>query len=166
MNFDIKVPKKRVGYCRNAARQLLKKFARKNGELKPPVPIWKIAKSEGFEIHLMKTWPDRQAALVDHVEKLIGINQKHHPHRQRFSLGHEIGHIVLQHLPESELGDEENRICNMEADEFAGELLVPRDLLKIELKKTTNVDQLARIFNVSTQVITIRLISQSLLGQL
>ena len=165
MNFDIDLPRKRVGYCRKAARKLLERFALRNGELKPPIPVWNIAEIEGFEIHLMQNWSDKQSALVNHAEKLIGINRKHHPHRQRFSLGHEIGHIVLQHPAESELGDEENRLCDREADEFAGELLVPYNLLKIEIEKNKDVDNLARIFNVSTQVITIRLISQNLLRE-
>jgi Zn-dependent peptidase ImmA (M78 family) len=26
---------------------------------------------------------------------IIGINSLHHPNRQRFSIGHEIGHLVL-----------------------------------------------------------------------
>lgn len=166
MNIEIDLSRKRIGYSRKAAHSLLERFALKNGKLKPPIPVWNIAETEGFEIHLMQNWSVKQSALVDHAEKLIGINRKHHPHRQRFSLAHEIGHVVLQHPAESELGDEENRLCDREADEFAGELLVPYHFLKIEIEKITDIDKLARVFNVSNQVITIRLISRNLLGQL
>lgn len=165
--MEPELPSKRVGYCRNAARQVITRYAKSKGKVKPPIPIWEITKEQGFEVQLLEGLPDSHSAVVVHDQKLIGVNKNHHhPHRQRFSLGHELGHICLQHPPESELEDQERKICDAEANEFAGEILVPLDFLKGQLKHTNDVDSLAQTFDVSRDVVVLRLSAQGLLGRL
>jgi len=96
------------------------------------------------------------------------VNAKHHPNRQRFSLAHELGHILLNHSPGyynpdisldnppmSQTHNSAEKMFEQEANAFAGELLVPLEMLKKEFKKTKDVGQLSKKFFVSTAVMSI-----------
>ena len=156
--------KKRVGFARNQARSLIKKFKEATKTIiNYEVPVTKIAEYLAFQVEYLNRMNDRHSAIIYPEKMLIGINGLHHPHRQRFSLGHELGHHLLRHSPEFELSQEDAKICNREADEFSGELLVPLELLKKALKSTKDLSELSDLFNVSRDVITIRLINQNLL---
>lgn len=159
--------KKRVGLARNQARSLLERYQSKTGiEIDYEVPIIDIAKHLGFHIELLDSLPDHHSAIIYPEDMLIGLNRRHHPHRQRFSLGHELGHHLLKHPPEFELSSEEAKICNREADEFSGELLVPLKALKRALNHTKAIPELSNLFNVSQEVLTIRVLNQNLLKKL
>lgn len=123
----------------------------------PPVPIDAIANWLGFQIILLSSVDDACSALVSTRDKLIGINGRHHRRRQRFSLGHELGHILLKHPPEARCTSKEIALYNIEADECAAELLIPQDLLARSLSKIRNIITLARIFDVSEEAMTRRL---------
>ncbi len=158
------LPRKRTGYCRMAARSLLSRYSKGAGDIRPPIPVCDIAKFNGYKVVLLETLTDKHSAIVDLHEKLIGVNKKHHSHRRRFSIGHELGHIYLEHPSEDEQSEEEVKYFNLEANEFAGELLVPLHYLKLELKQCKNMDQLANHFNVSPEVVFRRISSQGLLS--
>ncbi len=156
--------KKRIGFARNHARNLLERFkSAMVPKIEYEVPIIDIAKYLGFHIENLDSMADHHSAIIYPDNMLIGLNKNHHEHRQRFSLGHELGHYLLKHPPEFELPLEEIKICNREADEFSGELLVPLESLKRALKLTQNISELANLYNVSQEVLTIRLLNQNLL---
>lgn len=86
--------------------------------------------------------------------------------RQRFSAAHELGHFALhRHL----IGDshQDNYLLRAQgmtnyqetqANQFAADLLMPRDLISRAMDQGhTTVDQLARLFEVSTIAMSIRL---------
>jgi len=159
--------KKRVGFARNYARNLLERFKSTTGsKIEYEVPIIDITKYLGFHIENLDSMADHHSAIIYPDNMLIGLNKNHHEHRQRFSLGHELGHFLLKHLPEFELSPEEIKTCNREADEFSGELLVPLESLKRALKLTKNISELANLYNVSQEVLTIRLLNQNLLKKI
>lgn len=159
--------KKRIGFARKQARSLLEKFkSATRPKIEYEVPIINIAEYLGFHVENLDSMADHHSAIIYPDDMLIGLNKSHHPHRQRFSLGHELGHFLLKHPPEFELPPEEARICNREADEFSGELLVPLESLKRSLNHTKSISDLARLFNVSQDVITIRLLNQNLLKKI
>lgn len=107
---------------------------------------------------------------------VIGVNAKHHPNRQRFTVAHELGHYFL-HREEGRVfvdaapvffrdgasaeGDDWQEV---EANAFAAELLMPKDMLVAEVRDAP-VDafddlalrRLAARFGVSVQALTIRL---------
>lgn len=156
--------KKRIGFARNHARHLLDTFCKATCTIITyEVPVIGIVEYLGFRIEYLQGMDDRHSAIIYPEGMLIGINSRHHPHRQRFSLGHELGHYRLRHPPELQLPPEEARVCNNEANEFAGELLVPLQLLKKALTRTRDLPDLSRLFNVSPEVVTIRMMSQNLL---
>jgi Zn-dependent peptidase ImmA (M78 family) len=108
---------------------------------------------------------------------IIGANRSHHPHRQRFTIAHELGHFLLHEgqtvyldekltvnlrSPESSKGED---VDEREANLFAAELLMPAAFLNRDLRgKTVDVigddaflERLAKKYNVSVQALTFRL---------
>lgn len=150
----------RWGYARFKALDLARHF-----DFPPVDPIaiikkykWKIVNlnfpEEAYRIEAVTTpyYNNRYAVFVDPWKKI------QYPARYRFSLSHEIGHVVLGHYDTynlSLLSKSEKAILDREADEFAGEFLVPKTLLK--RVKIIDIDRLAEVFQVSHEVMRIRL---------
>jgi Zn-dependent peptidase ImmA (M78 family) len=159
----------RIGHVRTCARGVLKKYAITS----PPVDVGAVARGEGLEVRLVDTWPKTMSGLLLREDHLIGINAAHASTRRRFSLAHELGHWFLRHdVAWHERGitiDEPPDIViagnpiEAEADEFAGELLAPREFLKAALRKTKDAAALADLFDMSEEAIWVRLLRHRLL---
>lgn len=165
---------------REAAEHLLARHNITEGA----VPIEKIVKSFGIEIKLDKVDDELSGFLVRETtgrkRTMIGANKSHHPHRQRFTIAHELGHFILHrgeavHLDEYRQGltinlrdtqsakgeDSDEREANL----FAAELLMPAKFLMHDLNgknldllaDSSFLDGLARKYKVSTQALTFRL---------
>lgn len=147
--------RKRTGYVRKVAKNILSKEYPRLSKDSLPIDIERIARNLGFEIQVLDKMDNHHSAIILRDLKLIGLNKKHHIHRRRFSLGHELGHYVIGHPPEEDCIEDEIKVFNQEADEFAGELLVPYQLLK-ELIVSNSIDELSSLFLVSRDVIIIR----------
>lgn len=145
---------KRLEFCRHIAREILREYRKRRKRFDPPVPVEELALWLGFQVVKLTSAPDALSALVNVKEKLIGINGKHHRHRQRFSLCHELAHILLYHPPESRCTNREISLYNAEADECAAELLMPEEMVMQWYSLTKNVRELARIFDVSPEAMT------------
>lgn len=105
-----------------------------------PIPLDEIAHASGIhEIHY-KPLDGLEGALVANPEKSEGVilvNEKARHHRQRFTLGHELGHFLIPrhgHKMEcgiNELSISEKKSMNsiqrieLEANKFSAELLMP-----------------------------------------
>jgi hypothetical protein len=146
---------KRSDLCIVRAQEALRLLG--NAGRTPPIAIDALASSLGYQVVLLNSVDDACSAIVSTRDKLIGINGKHHRHRQRFSLGHEIAHIILKHPPESRCSRNEIALYNAEADECAAELLMPQALIQELLIRTRKPAALARIFDVSEEAMTVRL---------
>lgn len=110
---------------------------------------------------------------------IIGVNSLHHPHRQRFTIAHELGHLelhremitskvhvdkdfpVLMRDPKSATGTEKVEI---EANQFAAELLMPEALIKqalenepFDIDDDSPIEELAKKFRVSRQALEYRI---------
>jgi Zn-dependent peptidase ImmA (M78 family)/DNA-binding XRE family transcriptional regulator len=85
---------------------------------------------------------------------IIVINENNKGERQRFTLAHELGHMVLDISPNL---DEESP-----ANRFSGAFLVPADILRAEIGKHRNnltlgeLIRLKSLFGVSIQALTYR----------
>jgi Zn-dependent peptidase ImmA (M78 family) len=148
-----------------------------------PVNVEQIARALGAEVQYEPTDDELSGFLFrDTLAKraIIGVNANHHPNRQRFSIAHEIGHLLLHegerihidrigrgyHLnwrdAESGAGTNEKE---MEANLFAAELLMPKKFLDADLAKLGGLDlfedevlgDLAKKYEVSVQAMTHRL---------
>jgi len=132
-----------------------------------PTPIFKVAEQFGLEVRFTALDTLSGALVVGGERYATGIlvNSDQPQERQRFSLGHELAHFILAHSPKgsvSFLGRRFER-DEVDADSFAGELLVPTDLLKVKIQSLSDKDidvavlQLSRDFAVSFQAMVTRL---------
>jgi Zn-dependent peptidase ImmA (M78 family) len=152
----LKTSEKRSQLCIDRAREALAQYAKGRNPLKPPIKIESVAEWMGFQVILLYTVGEEFSGLVSTRQKLIGINGKHHRHRRRFTTGHELAHILLNHPPESHCTSKEIALYNSEADECAAELLMPRDLLSRWLPISKNVSNLAYAFDVSEEAMKVK----------
>lgn len=156
--------KKRVGYCREMARKVL----HETNLMQVPIPVEDIATHSGFRVVLLDQPPEKFSGILHRGKKAIGINKHHHPVRQRFTLAHELGHYFLDH-PEASAEDFDEaetagrKIYEAEADEFAAELLMPRELLKAALQESADIETLRTKFEVSRHVVAIQLMKHGIL---
>lgn len=106
---------------------------------------------------------------------VVGVNSIDSPSRQRFTIAHELGHLILhveldlhvdKHFPiglRSETSAKGVDDHEIEANQFAAELLMPSEWIRreVELLRGTDVDRaiskLAEKYEVSTEAMSIRL---------
>lgn len=148
---------KRSSLCSTVARDLLQRYATTNGPLKPPVRVDVIARWLGYQVVLLYSVGEEFSGLVSIHQRLIGVNGRHQRRRRRFSVAHELAHILLKHPPESHCTAREIKLYNAEADQCAGEILVPGQLLLPMVSTTRKLSALARTFDVSEEAMEVRL---------
>jgi Zn-dependent peptidase ImmA (M78 family) len=145
----------------------------------PPVDVFAIARGLGAEVRPLSLEADVSGILYrDGGRKVIVVNAAHSQERQRFTVGHEIGHLML-HRGDPVHVDEGFRINlrdpraataedveEIEANAFAANLLMPADWLKADLGGETldvqdeaEVSRLAMRYGVSPQAMIFRLTS-------
>jgi len=95
----------------------------------------------------------------------IGYNSKHNKHRQRFTVAHEIGHLLLGHTSNNFILDFYSRNPEeIEANQFAAELLMPLAMLKEDLNNgKKDVKYIAGRYNVSEDAVWWRLLDMKLI---
>lgn len=149
-----------------------------------PVPVEKIAKLLGAHVRFSPLDDELSGfVFVKNGVPIIGVNSLHHPNRQRYTIAHELGHLelhrqlittevhvdkkfpVLMRDPTSASGTE---LIEIQANQFAAELLMPRTLIEQALdKKEFDIDddgpieQLAKKFRVSKQALEYRIRNRS-----
>ena len=111
----------------------------------------------GFQVVDLAGIPDEFSALVVVRLQLIGVNAAHHLHRRRFSIGHELAHVLLHHPPECRSTARAIRLCDCEADLCASELLMPSFMVCRALDAGTHPDSLPLLFGVSREAMMHRL---------
>ena len=164
----------RFSLARRKAEELLRAAKVK----KAPVPVERLVRLAGAEIHY-EPFDGQISGLVHSGNRgniIIGVNSAHAVTRQRFTIAHELGHMILHpsesfHIDEraairfrnaaSSLATEPDEI---EANQFASELLMPEFLMSKELSKVPcdldpedAIPILAQRFQVSEQAMTLRL---------
>ena len=153
------------------------------GVIAPPVPVMDIAKDLGIKV-ITQRYPDDNVSgfyMRQGAERVIGVNQSHAPNRRRFTVAHELGHVLLTahddlHIDRSlmlrdPLSHQGTDWREVEANLFAAELLLPRDMVADVLKKRGGLDpddaravrEVADHFGVSPQALLIRLTSLNFL---
>jgi Zn-dependent peptidase ImmA (M78 family) len=143
-----------------------------------PIDIYMVSAECGVAVRTQPLEEEVSGVLVIKEERaIIGVNENHHVHRQRFTIAHELGHFLLHKGDakvfvdaskvffrdgQSSKGNERHEI---EANTFAAELLMPEarvreivDDQRIDAFDETAVRRLAAHFEVSAQSMAIRLI--------
>ena len=91
----------------------------------------------------------------------IGFNTNHPWCRRRFTIAHEIGHLLLEHACSRNEGDGSHN--ETEANVFAAELLMPKIILKKDYANSPDIPTLSRLYRVSDQALSIQLMSARLI---
>lgn len=154
-----------------AARNLGEKIAKMHGS-SPPVPVKEIITSK-YRIEIIELELDPSvSAIVDLDMKEIMINSTQGHQRGRFTLAHELGHIVLNHGVRkwteysSYVGGNSDKPIEEEANAFAAGLLIPGFMLKSAVQRIKNPKELANHFEVSEQSMWISLQTHKLINKL
>jgi Zn-dependent peptidase ImmA (M78 family) len=158
------------------AQQLLVRF----GVQSAPTPVERIAKALGAQVRF-SPFDDELSGMIyikDNVP-IIGVNSLHHPNRQRFTIGHELGHLQLhREMITSEVHVDKDfpalmrdaktatgtEQIEIEANKFAAELLMPRALIEqalagkqFDIDDDGPIEELAKKFRVSKQALEYRI---------
>lgn len=150
-----------------------------------PVPVDRLVDQLGIRLVYHELEDDVSGLLIRKQadSPVIAVNVKHHINRQRFTIAHELAHFVLHKADATVFVDDflvhfrsETRTWKsapkeLEANQFAGALLMPAIQLKSDLKaKPIDVSdedairELARRYQVSPQALTIRLMNLGLVA--
>lgn len=171
-----------VRYARMQAEKLVDRLREA-----PPINVERIAKSLNLKVLYADLGPNVSGLLVsDGTEAQICIQESDAEVRQRFTIGHEIGHHFLRHQFEGGEHvhvDQGNYISErgarasdgvdpkeIEANQFAACLLMPSKFVHEKVTELGggplldhHVSRLAEAFKVSDQAMTIRLTTLGLL---
>lgn len=145
----------------------------------PPVPIEQIAKKLGATVlyEPFEGKADVSAMLFrDGKRTIIGVNSAHSRTRQRFSVAHECGHLLLHSgkmFVDARINFRDNVSGlavdqeEIQANAFAAAILMPGDMVIAEIKRIIGrgepekielvLSKLASKFEVSTQAMEYRL---------
>jgi Zn-dependent peptidase ImmA (M78 family)/DNA-binding XRE family transcriptional regulator len=144
---------------------------------RPPVDVQWLANQCGALV-IRCPMPDALSGLVFAADPgaVIGINDGHHPNRQRFSLAHELGHFLLSHHERDGSANQGFHLdvadstppgydwrLERAANDFAADLLMPRRLVEREHELRPDPGYLARTFEVSEIAMGYRLVDLGLL---
>jgi Zn-dependent peptidase ImmA (M78 family) len=167
---------------RDRIESLAAEVLRRHGIDAPPVPIEQLVKAEGAKISAEDIPSDISGFLYcGSPIPVVGVNARQPLTRRRFSMAHELGHLLMHserlrtkgglHVDREMLKLRDRNSSagvdpeEVEANAFAASILMPRDLVMSELEAMEDSDllddetirSLARRFRVSDQAITIRL---------
>jgi Zn-dependent peptidase ImmA (M78 family) len=164
------------------AKRLAGRMLKEHGVHEAPVDVIALARDEGIRVVYQPLEDDVSGMLVQtETETVIGVNEKHHENRQRFTLAHELAHAqmhassptvyvdgMMVHFRGAQLGG--SAPIEVEANAFAAALLMPEEFLRgdlqnqiIDMFDESAVRRLAERYRVSVQALTIRLMELGLL---
>jgi Zn-dependent peptidase ImmA (M78 family) len=142
----------------------------------PAVPIERMAGQCGAEVRYLPYEGELAGMLARSGDTaVIGVNSRHHRNRQRFTIAHELAHLVLHDLEvhidrDFRVGLREVAVettegaMEIEANRLAVELLMPYDMMLqdvgeagIDFEGLEDVGPLSRRYGVSRQVMMHRL---------
>jgi len=170
----------RIGVARTLARNLLKKAKIKEPPTSLRVVIKYLQEKYNLAVFSNPTLNHNISGMLVRVNdelldeqsggySEIHYNKKHSWHRNRFTIAHEIGHLILEtSCDKSFLSfDTIKNPIEAEANQFAAELLIPLAFVKKDLKVSgAEIPQLAWKYIVSQEAMGWKISSCNLLGRL
>jgi len=155
----------------------VRKLLTEAGVKAPPVPVKKLARMQGAKVRFEPYEDDDQGLsgilFREGDKKIIGVNSLHAPVRQRFTIAHEIGHLVLHDedlfvdgaaytISRDRKSSRAIDQKEIDANQFAACLLMPKGFLAQRLEKgkavaLSKLYELAEEFRVSAEAMTFRL---------
>lgn len=141
----------------------------------PPVPVNELASAVGATLRVGPLEGELSGFLLRRDNTtIIGVNSLHARTRQRFTIAHELGHLLLHNSTEhvdramsfyyrDQRSSRAEIKQEIEANQFAAELLMPRRMVdavipqSVDLFADALLSDLASRFEVSVQALTYRL---------
>lgn len=158
-----------LGPRKKAAKALAQKLIKAAGITSAPVSLQKVIEhlQLGHALQVKRiTASEKVSGLlvvcqeVDAEFATIGFNGAHPWCRRRFTIAHEIGHLLFGHACSKNQGDGSHD--EAEANAFAGELLIPTAFIKKDFPRLRDLQELSKLYRVSDQALTIKLIGARL----
>lgn len=135
------------------------------------IDIEKIANDLGFQV-FGTTFDDSTISgkvIHNDTTKEIYVADESYE-RQRFTIAHEIGHIILHHKVGETINEVDYRTCDKEfsrkefqANAFASALLMPKENAVKIWNSLGDIDDFAEYFEVSKKAASIRLLNLGLI---
>jgi Zn-dependent peptidase ImmA (M78 family) len=141
----------------------------------PQVPVEDVARHLGADVRFSPFEGELAGMLVRSTDRaVIGVNSRHHVNRQRFTIAHECGHLLLHagdvHVDHDFRINRRDEISGLavnaeeiEANRFAAELLMPYVMIRddlmdheIDAEDEEDIRKLARRYGVSLQAMSYR----------
>jgi Zn-dependent peptidase ImmA (M78 family) len=163
-----------------AAADLLKRY----GIAAVPVPVEQVARGEGAQV-VRQRFEGSQSGFVYRIgdRTIIGVNSATSARRQRFTIAHELGHMLL-HQDDAlmvdnavQFRDERSSLAidpeEIEANTFAAALLMPAEQVLAHVKaalaagissREKLIGRLAQTFDVSAEAMGYRLVNLGILS--
>jgi Zn-dependent peptidase ImmA (M78 family) len=145
----------------------------------PPVPVDRMARAAGAKV-VYNDFKDEVSGVLIRRDGtvVIGVDKKQSQERRRFTIAHELAHLLLHDGEEihvdklfrvnlrSPSSSKAEDVEEIEANAFAATLLMPLSFLRTDLQGVVlDIDDVARIeglakrYRVSTQAMTFRLMN-------
>ena len=168
--------KARIGSARILARDIIKKCKIKEAPVSLRTVIAYLQTTHDLGVYPSANFTDRLSGILVTVEDEssdirrdeIHYNQNHSWHRKRFSIAHEIGHLLFNTSCSDASGAsyDARGVNETEANQFASELLMPLTFLKNDFKSGVDVKTLAWQYIVSQEAMGWKLASTTLLTRM
>nr|WP_290981190.1 ImmA/IrrE family metallo-endopeptidase [Halomonas sp.] len=142
------------------------KLAETRGLETNPVNVSQVANELGISLRFEPMSNDDSGSLKKDRKTgvwVMTVNSLHHPHRQRFTIAHEIAHRV-RHAANSDTFEDKTFFRNgdsnwmeTEANQFAAALLMPEAIFSEYIENVSDVvEDVAAHFHVSSMAVRIR----------
>lgn len=133
-------------------------------EMLPPIDIGKIVEKYGLIVKKGQFKSQAVSGAFDRKSNSIFVSENDPYTRQAFTVAHELGHYILHKEKTKEIFYRKDAIfleakpeIETEADCFAANILMPKELVERFWPALKNVDQMATLFKVSFSAINWRL---------
>ncbi|MBW5801340.1 ImmA/IrrE family metallo-endopeptidase [Halomonas elongata] len=142
------------------------KLAEEKGLDTDPVSVSELATVLGISVRF-EPMPDDDSGSLKKERKtgnwVMTVNSLHHPHRQRFTIAHEIAHRIRHAANSDSFEDKtffrngESNWMEVEANQFAAALLMPEEAFNRFVETSSSkVEDIALQFQVSSMAVRIR----------
>lgn len=165
MEEEIVRNKPRVQFARKVARDLLANVGIKSA----PVllgPIFDFLRRDSQITLQAWDFPEEVDGVhfLDKGNVVIGYNENSAYCRKRFTIAHEMGHFLLKHLDRTpDVDFYTKNPVEVEANQFAAELLMPLSFIKEDFKNNQNIKKIAQKYRVSEEALGWKLYDQKII---
>jgi Zn-dependent peptidase ImmA (M78 family) len=134
-----------------------------------PIPVENIARGCGITDIAVMTTQGFEGALITNDTKMEGVilvNKRNDPHRRRYTVGHELGHLLnpwhlptpdgfhctSQHMLHADASGAADRWkMEAQANEFAAELLMPPEAFKQQFRRVGGEVSIQAVIKLSNE---------------